>query len=91
MELGHLDKHFIKAQQKSPHREYFCNFFSYILGTLKTTFEWKRWIQSEPFFQNQSNFFFEFQKRAGKVSPHPHPSCALNQHNLEVSKNLLIF
>ena len=87
MELRYFDKHFVKnARKKGPawrNFRVFCPRYSYnyILDTMNTI----RWIQSEPFFQNQSTFF-DFQKREAKAPLHP--SCAPRQSNLEVSKNL---
>ena len=68
----------LKTQEKKPYWEKCSNFFAQIL--LKLYFEWK--IQpidghnQDPFFPENQGTFFDFQKRAGKASPLPFPSCA---------------
>ena len=71
VKLGHFDKHFIKkSRKKSLRGKMFEVFFSQVL--LKLYFEWQiqpRDGHNQGFFFQSKGSFFDFQKRAGEVSP----------------------
>ena len=74
MELGHLNKHFVKHFRKRAGKNFGVIF---LLDPLKTAFLMEnliqKWILSCPFFQNQG-IFFDFQENGRDASPLP-PCC----------------